>query len=362
MSENLYFRRQAMNSMIGGVSILDAPRLPIQDLDQATDFIRSYGYRWDSEKDRRTIYSYYRQAIAFLQDTYVLAGQESISELFEKHNIKDVRDLLITASIKDSDHQRIQKWACATLKVMHVMAHLNNDLYSNFENEIRDQILQPFQNLVTMDSIQGATFLQNEHESIKLNKFEIKPIKNQSSAIFKLLAKRNLVALNILDRVGVRFVTKNTFEIYKVLRFLINNALVSYPNCIVNESVNTVYPTNLFLEVMDTMRSKGEKESSKVISEILEKKLQDQSSRAEFQNKENAFSDPDYKFVKFISRRLIRIEVEMKGRFETLQFFYPFEVQIMSYETYLKNMRGPLSHEEYKKRQEIAARERLVLP
>lgn len=351
-----------MNSMIGGESILDAPRLPIQDVGQAEDFLRSYGYRWDAEKDRRTVYSYYRQAIAFLQDRYAVAGQDSISEMFDKNGIKDVRDLLVMASVKDTDRTRIQKWCCATLKVMHVMAHLSNDLYSNFENEIRDQILQPFQTMVSYDSIQNMTLLQNEHESIRLNKFEIKPIKNQSSAVLKLLAKRNLVALNILDRVGVRFVTKNTFEIYKVLRFMINNALVSYPNSISNESVNTVYPTNLFLEVMDTLRSKGEWESSKMISDILDKKLLDSAERAEFQNKENKFTDPEYKFVKFISRKLIRIEVERKGKFEMLQFFYPFEVQIMNYETYLKNMRGPLSHEEYKKRQEIAARERLALP
>ena len=79
----------------------------------------------------------------------------------------------------------------------------------------------------------------------------------------------------------------------------------------------------------------------------------------EFQNKENIFTDPDYKFIKFISRKLISIEIQKKGQTEKVHFFYPFEVQIMSYETYLKNMRGPLSHEQYKKRQEKAARRRL---
>ncbi len=359
MSESLYFRRQALLSMIGGVSVLDAPKLSVRDKEQATQFIKNYGYDWESEADQNTIYSYFRQGIAFLQDKFVEEGEEPLSEFYNRNDINDVRDLLIAASQRDAESQNLQKWSCAALKVMHIMAHLNNDLYSIFDEEIRDQILTPIQNFVNVDTIQGATFLQNEHEKIRLNKFEFKPVKDQSSAIVKLLSKRNLVALNILDRIGVRFVTKNTFDIFKVLRFLGNNGLVSYPHCIVNESINTVYPTNLFLEVMDTLRAKSSKASSNEISDILAKKLDEQADRAEFRNKENIFTDPDYKFIKFISRKLIRIDIERKGKVEKVQFFYPFEVQILGYETYLNNMRGPLSHTEYKKRQEKAAKVRL---
>lgn len=359
MSENLYFRRQSLMSMIGGVSVLDAPRLSVKDLDQAQDFVCSYGYQWDDEEDQNLITSYFRQAVAFLQDKFVADDEPPVIDFFTKNKIEDVRHLLVAASTRDTDHQVLQKWACATLKVMHIMAHLNNDLYTAFDDEIREQILSPIQRFVVEDSIKGATFLQNEHEEIRLNKFEFKPKKNQGSGIIKLLAKRKLVALNILDRIGVRFVTKNTFDIFRVLRFLVDNSLVSYPHCIVNESVNTVYPTNLFLEVMDTLRSKNAMYSSKDISEQLNKKLVHQGERAEFQNKDNVFTDPDYKFIKFISRKLIHIDVERNGKKERIRFFYPFEIQIMGYETYINNMRGPLSHAEYKKRQEKAARLRL---
>lgn len=359
MSENLYFRRQGLQSMIGGVSVLDAPRLSVKDMEQAESFIRSYGYDWENEGERKDIRSFYRQSIAFLQDKWATADGLVLNELYDKNGIQDVRKLLIAASDREQDKGPLQKWACATLKVMHVMAHLNSDLYSIFDSEIRDQVLSPVQSFVVEDSIQGATFLQDEHQKIRLNKFEFKPLKNQSSGVVKLLAKKKLVALNILDRIGVRFVTRNTFDIFQVLRFLVNNSLIAYPHCIVNESVNTVYPTNLFLEVMDTLRAKNIKATGKEISDILDKKLHEQADRAEFRNKDNIFTDPDYKFIKFISRKLIKIEVERKGKLEKVQFFYPFEVQIMGYETYLNNMRGPLSHEEYKKRQEKAAKLRL---
>lgn len=359
MSENLYFRRQGLQSMIGGVSVLDAERLSVRDLDQAERFIHSYGYDWSNEEDQKAVLSYYRQAVTFLQEKF--GEGENLTELFDKHDITDTRGLLVAASDRHNEDVKVQRWACASLKVMHVMAHLNNDLYSAFDDEIRDQILTPIQKFVSENSIEGATFLQSEDEKIRLNKFEFKPKKNLNSGIIKLLAKRNLVALNILDRIGVRFVTKNTFDIFQVLRFLVNNSLVSYPHCIVNESVNSVYPTNLFLEVMDTLRAKNAKHSSKEITQILHRKMIESGDRAEFNEKDNAFTDPDYKFIKFISRKLIRIEHEIKGKKETLQFFYPFEIQIMSYDTHLNNMRGPLSHDQYKKRQEKAARLRLGL-
>lgn len=345
--------------MIGGTSVLDAPRLSVRDRDQAEQFIQSYGYDWNDSDDNKIIFSYYRQALSFLQDKWVVSDSHKLTDFFLSHQVQDVRDLLIAASDREADKPDLQRWACATLKVMHIIAHLSNDLSSMFSDEIRDQILTPIQSFVVDDQIQGAVFLQSEQEKIRLNQFEFKPLKNQSSGIIKLLSKRNLVALNILDRVGVRFVTKNTFDIFQVLRFMINHSLVSYPHCIVNETVNTVYPANLFLEVMDTLRAKNSQISSKDISEILDKKLSSEKTRAEYQNKDNVFSDPDYKFIKFISRKLVQATIEKNGKKEKIRFFYPYEVQIMSYDTYLNNMRGPLSHEEYKKRQVKAARMRL---
>ncbi len=359
MSENLYFRRQGLHSMIGGVSVLDAPRLSVRDLDQANSFIHSYGYNLADKDDEQVVYSYFRQAVTFLEDRFAKEEGFSVFELFDNNGVEDAQTLLVAASNRESDYVNLQKWSCATLKVMHVMAHLNNDLYSIFDNEIREQILSPIQSFVIDDSIQGATFLQSEDEKIRLNKFEFKPVKNQQSGVIKLLAKRNLVALNILDRIGVRFVTKNTFDIFKVLRFLVDNSLVSYPHCIVNEAVNTVYPTDMFLEVMDTLRAKNSKMTSKEISVLLEEKLQSKGENVDFQVKENIFTDPEYRFIKFISRKLIRIDVMKNGNKERVQFFYPFEIQIMRHDTYLNNMRGPLSHEEYKKRQLKAARLRL---
>ena len=81
MSENLYFRRYGLKSMIGGVSVLDAPKLSVRDVDQAARFIRSYGYDCSDEEDQNLINSYLRQAVAFLQDKFVEDSDSSITEL-----------------------------------------------------------------------------------------------------------------------------------------------------------------------------------------------------------------------------------------------------------------------------------------
>ena len=178
--------------MIGGVSVLDAPRLSVRNRDQAKEFIKSYGFLWDDENDRRLIHSYFRQAVTFLQERFVDERDQSLSEFFDDSHVMDARDLLVVASDRDHpDRQKLQKWACTTLKVMHVIAHLNSDFYSIFDDEIRSQILNPIQSYVVDDSIQGATFLRSENEKIRINKFEFKPIKDQSSGIIKLLAKKD---------------------------------------------------------------------------------------------------------------------------------------------------------------------------
>ncbi|MEQ1875844.1 MAG: TIGR04552 family protein, partial [Bdellovibrionia bacterium] len=62
-----------------------------------------------------------------------------------------------------------------------------------------------------------------------------------------------------------------------------------------------------------------------------------------------------YRAIKFIARRLIEIEKP-----EKFHFFFPYEVQIVDYDTYLKNLSGPEAHEQYKKRQREAARRRVL--
>ena len=80
-------------------------------------------------------------------------------------------------------------------------------------------------------------------------------------------------------------------------------------------------------------------------------------ARAKFLEKHNSFTSRDYRFIKFITRQLVRVTHPDTGK--SFSFFYPYEVQILDYEHYVRSLSGPASHEEYKSRQRARARQRV---
>src|SRR5690606_31428502 len=135
-------------------------------------------------------------------------------------------------------------------------------------------------------------------------KFEEKTFKTTASSVTKLLAKPELVAFTLMDKLGVRFVTKHLVEVFRVLRYLMENNLVNFAHGIADQSVNTVYPLNLFFEVMECL-SLDKQYSPEEIDALLFAKLEKDRERAVFKEKPNFFTSADYRFLKFITRRLV---------------------------------------------------------
>src|SRR5690606_3384714 len=154
----------------------------------------------------------------------------------------------------------------------------------------------------------------------------------------------------VLDTLGGGFVTKKQVEVFRVMRFLVQRGIVSFADDIAVQSSNNLYPANLFLEVMENFTS-GREIAADAIDRLMRERLEAAGDRAAFRRKNNSFSSDDYRFIKFITRRLIRVEWDggkRSGQTGTFTFFYPFEVQIVDYETYLGNLSGPASHASYK--------------
>ena len=135
---------------------------------------------------------------------------------------------------------------------MHVVAHLQNDLFSFFSTEIQDEIFRSYRNFVQNDPERGMALVSSdEGDAIPLKKFDMKPFKDSNSSITKLLAKPEEVAFGLMDKIGVRFVTNRLFDVFRVMQFLVRNHVVSYPHVIPNQSNNTIFPVDLFLQVME---------------------------------------------------------------------------------------------------------------
>ena len=326
-----FFDPSSLSVVAGGASALDGRSLNIHSLVEAESFLRSYGYQISVPDDLERIWYFHRRSLVLMSEKLHIDLSEMPEELKSKESLKDIRYLLIYAS--QTENKELKRWSCAILRCMHVFVHAETDLFSSFSEEIQKQILTPFENSVRQeDKLYLRSFLKEGHPDIELLDFQTKPFKTSSSTVIKLLAKPDALAVKIFDKIGIRFVTKSIFDSFQVMRFLIDENLISFPQIIPDQSSNNMYPVKDFLEVVARLEKKHKPDHrlpSEKIDRLLQRKLD--SNQAAFLGlfrKDNPYSSRDFKYIKFISRQLIKIESAANGK--PFSFFFPFEIQIMN--------------------------------
>lgn len=360
MADRFVFDSSILNSVVGGQSAIEIPKLSIHTWEAATAFILSYGFDVKKENDVEKLWYYHRRALVLMLEKLGFEDSELPEVFRDRKQLGDIRQLLIYASSHNPAEQNLQRWACAILRCMHVFVHAENDLFSSFSEEIQSQILTPFQQCILHDGTTHRTFLKSPQEElnpIELLGFEVKPFKTSSSTVIKLLAKPDALAMKIFDKLGVRFITRNLFDTFQVVRFLIRENVISFPHIMPDQSSNNLYPVDLFMDVSNELSQSHDELSEEIIQSAFDKKLAEQGDTVKFLRKENFFSGADYRFIKFISRKLIH--VKPAGCQQEFSFFYPFEVQIMDESAHQRILSGPSEHQAYKERQRVAARKRL---
>lgn len=373
-SSQFYFDSTALSVIAGGASTLDQPKLHIYNLDEADAFVKSYGFNYSNEDDQKKLWYFHRRALVLITDKLKFKLDEIPEVLRTKEELKDLRLLLIWASM--NENESLQKWSCALLRCIHVFIHAETDLFSHFAEEIQKQILTPFENsIVHEDKLYLRSFQKEGPSQVELQLFQTKPFKTSSSTVIKLLAKPDALAMKVFDKLGVRFITPTIFDSFKVIRFLVEENLISYPHTMPDQSSNNMYPVDEFLKVCDFLERKHGpdfKMDSKKIDRLLRKQLQTSGlSFLKLFRKENPFSAIDFRYIKFICRKLIKINYTSSAQTtggplaaasggKEFSFFYPFEVQIMDREAYDKMLTGDSDHNAYKSRQIEAARKRIL--
>lgn len=360
MPQRFVFDASILNSVVGGQSAIEIPKLNIHSIEAASAFLTSYGFDVAKETDLEKLWYYHRRALVLITEKLGF-DDEQVPEVFrDPKKLGDIRRLLLFASSTSSEDHKFQRWACAILRCMHVFVHAENDLFSSFAEEIQSQILTPFQECIRHDGTNHGTFLHSpsgELEPIELLGFEVKPFKTSSSTVIKLLAKPDALAMKVFDKLGVRFITRNLFDTFQVVRFLVRENVISFPHIMPDQSSNNLYPVSLFMDVCSDLAANHKVWDEKSIQAAFDKRIDEQGENVKYLRKENFFSGADYKFIKFISRKLIHIVPS--GKKEAFTFFYPFEVQIMDQSAHKRILSGPSEHQAYKERQRAAARKRL---
>lgn len=351
-----------LQSILTGQSVVDMPRLAIRSLDQGTDFLKSYGFDYQHPSHEERLWYFHRRALVYLNEILEVDLSQIPPVLQERKTLQDFRRLLLFASSRDDSDRELQRWSCRILRVIHVFVHAESDLFASFSEEIQRQILTPIQETVFTDGASAKTYLRAKEEtgdSILLHGFEIKPFKSSTSTVTKLLAKPDAYAMNVLDRMGVRFITNSILDSYRVIQFLIQQNLISFPHIMPDQSVNTVYPVSLFIQVMEELKVRNYQVAEEEVEGLFQKALTESAEQnVTYLKRENSFSGDDYRFIKLIARRLIRVAPEA-GATE-FPFFFPFEIQILDAASYKRIQDGPSRHQAYKQRQREAARSRVL--
>ncbi len=331
------WRSSSIRSALEGRSFIDAKRIHIRSLHEASEFLASYGYDVTDADDYNELMALKEEAIQLIDEELLKDGEAIPQALIRE---EDIRHYLLMASSPRT--RELGLWSGALLRVIHTLAHSHSHLNDLYFHDIREQIFSRFKDHVKE--------LETGYQlgELSLENFELRPEKTRRSVAMKLMHKRENVAADIFDWIGIRFITHYRADVLDVLAYLRNHHIITYANIKPSRTRNTL----IDLGWLNKKLSEG--------VDISELKLlmQDMDYPSEQESlSDNPYSNVSYHSVQLTCRQRIKIHTSDQKK---VAFFFPFEIQIMDKNSYQKTREGLASHKEYKRRQRAAVRRRIL--
>ncbi len=394
--DSLRLGRDVMNLMLRGRSVIDNHQgLPIRTLEATDEFLEKYGYNLENPVESAEVLGNYHEAMRFMRKYFLKpenpeGADLEIPRLFQE--LADTRNLFVWAADKSIEHSVRNRWSCAILRVMHAISHLDKDLRHEFFPEIQKQIFDRFYKEI--HTVDGRVYLGNPKDDVAvvLEKFQTKPRKTRESLILKLLHKKETLAEDVFDQIGVRFVTRSRMDVVRVLKFLRDRYIVMTMNIRPSRSRNNLIDPMLYRRTWREIRhaiKRGEGEGREWVDKALDLALSEGYQEAQKEISEaNPFSSKEFYSIQFTCRQLVKYrspifdevkairslvrnseDSEIRRLIERLdfahlakeqRFFYPFEVQIMDIKNFAESESGRASHAAYKSAQAKMAMKRVL--
>jgi uncharacterized protein (TIGR04562 family) len=396
LMSSLRLHREVMNLMLRGHSVIDSHHgLPLRTLEAADDFLFRYGFNLENPVERAEALGNYHESLRFIRKYFLKPENAEGADLeipraFQE--LVDVRQLFLWAADKNLNEVGRARWACAILRVMHAVSHLDKDMRHDFFPEIQKQIFDLFYKEIHTADDQIYLGKPGSPDSVALDKFQTKPRKTRDSVILKLLHKKETLAEDVFDQIGVRFITKTRVGVVQVLKYLRDRYIVMSINLRPSRSRNNLIDPRLYRRTWRELHhavQRGEITDRAAIARALEEALVEGYSGMQKEISEhNPFSSGDFRSIQFTCRQLIKYrspayeelkslrahlkthgDEEAKRLMERLdfgqlakeqRFFYPFEVQILDKENYDQAESGEASHASYKAAQTKMAMKRVL--
>ena len=364
--------------ILGGGSPIDLDGLRTQSREAAWSFALNYGYDLAVPVQRAAVQRVYEDAVDFMEGV-ILDGTDLHVPL-EVRDLEDPLDLLVWAS--ERPQGRRARWACALLRVMHTLFHVDHNVNLRVLPEIQRQVVGRYdQHLVLED---GHWLLRGAYE-VPLVAVERKENKDRVSMLLKMLHKPENVAETIYDQIGIRLVAQDQVGVLMVIRFLLDHHVLMPTHIKPSRSRNLM----IDLEALGTwMEALPSPFCAQDLDPQVRRELNRRLSLKAPGAINNPFSSKDYTAIQFTARTLVRLPSPatralelLESRLQTLgdtelsdlagipdllqeqeefAFFFAHEVQVMEQSGFQSALSGPASHNEYKQRQRDAARRRVL--
>ncbi len=377
----------ALEVILNNQSVIDSKSF-LTEFKSASDvinFLNGYGIDINNPIEYAEMFGQFQEAMLFLRKNFLKEGNPDGLDLEIPSTITgitNVVELFLLSGSKREQNSELGIWAGIILKVMHTLIHVDKDLRQNYFNIIQTQIFDRYYRF--LDRIGDKLYLKSSNKKIPIVEFQTKSKKTRESVVIKLLHKKENVAEELFDRIGIRIITESKYDCLRVVNFLHEEHIITPHNIKPSRSHNTIVDFPAFkIKHEEILREvQGEEERN----EYIEKMIALNPLEIIKKNK-NKHTLEEYKAIHFTCRQLISytnpfyfqfdlLKKETKDKdflsklntldtsniAKDLKFFYPYEVQITDKESHEINTVGESSHQEYKKSQLASAMNRLFAP
>lgn len=356
---------EVLESLIQGKSSIDLSVMPIYSREEAKDLVYNYGFDLDLPEDMAEIEAYFIEAVNFIEHRFLTrsidwagAGEPVIHADKIPLSVtsgRNVLDLIMVASQKDHPNR---PWACALLKVIHTLVYIQNSPLYKYHAQASETILARFREVLEPESDGTVVLKGGRGRDLKLYTFEAKHHKPRESILIKLLCKKENVAENVWDLVGVRLVTFHPAEAILAVDMLRERKVILFPNVVPSRSRNTLIDFNHFRDLYEDALTEYRigKRSLDELFQLFE--TDDYILPEGVPGNLNPLSSPEYRSLHITCRQLMR--VKSAGTLAETRFAFPYEIQILDKASYLDSKIGHGAHASYKQRQLFAARRRVM--
>ena len=326
---------EAIRLVLRGNSVIDWNRANFRNLQEADRFLKLHCFDLKDIEDHRRLHYLHQSALTYLEEQIGLRFPDDLRKP------PDIREIFVIAS-KTGGFRRRQILACAILKLMHVIHHME-------AAELRYQV--PLSEAILLDL--AARRIEKAAQMMRDSGMPIVAFygsrKARNSIITKLLAKRENIAATVFDKLRFRIVTESIEHVLPAFTWL-TRQLFPFNYVIPGESHNNLMRFNDLINISPCLGGNLSPTSNGIDEEDL------------LISEDNTFSGSSYRMINFIIDFPVRIDhlVEIRRRSMLGRVVYVMvEFQIVDQETADLNERGDNAHALYKSRQLDQVRARL---